>query len=400
MKILVLDANIGYLNPTRIFLPYIFKTLGSVSFFGPGFTGREELAAGLPAFIEKHGPFDIAIHTEQALPRRVWESAASRFDKDVFEFYFSGNVASFSSKELAHFWSEISAAFKLIPLNVLSLLLWDYQGTTDSDLDYIVGMFGLVLGLGHEHWDQAAINKNSRLFGYNATSNWSALLEKNRHKVHSMVHFIAPQEFCFDEHSCRPVEWSVLGVSYEARKAAKSSLEEASIDVESGRGLRHFFDAARYKIGYPAKMTKERLTKLNSSFLGALHNSKYSFTCGSSFRMPIRKFFEIPAAGAILVCDPCHGLEALGFVDGVNCIVAQPKELPDVDADLRQNPEKAKAIACRGQELILKAHTLDARSRQICDGLDLLIKGEFYGSYWEAGELKYKDSEGSQKVKG
>ena len=374
MKILVLDANIRYINPTRIFLPYVFKSLGSVSFFGPGFTGREELAAGLPAFIEKHGPFDIAIHTEQALPRRVWEDAASRFDKDVFEFYFSGNVASFSSKELAYFWSEIGAAFKLIPLNVLSLLLWDYQGTTDSDLEYIVGMFDLVFGLGREHWDQAAINENSRALGYDATSNWSTLLEKIPHKVHSLVHFIAPQEFCFEVQSSRCIEWSVLGVSYEARKAARSSLKGASIDVEDGRGLGHFFDAARYKIGYPAKMTKVRLAKLNTSFLDVLHNSKYSYTCGSLFKMPIRKFFEIPAAGAVLVCDPCQGLEALGFVDGINCIVAQPKELPDVDSFLRREPQKAEAIAHSGQALILKEHTLDARAKQIRECLNLLMK--------------------------
>ena len=116
--------------------------------------------------------------------------------------------------------------------------------------------------------------------------------------------------------------------------------------------------------------------------------------------MPIRKFFEIPAAGAVLVCDPCQGLEALGFVDGVNCIVAQPKELPDVDSFLRCEPQKAESIAQCGQELILKAHTLDARSNQIRDCLNLLMKGEFYGSYWETGELKYKDFEDRHKAKG
>jgi hypothetical protein len=392
MKVLVLDANVSYINPTRQYLPYLLKEVGSVVFYGPGYSSAEDLAAGISVFVQKNGPFDVAIHTEQALPQIIWQEAATRFGRDVFEFYFSGNLAGFTQQALESFWGEIAEVFKLVKLNVLSLLLWDYQGTTDQCLDYFCSGFDAILGLGSEQWDQDAIDRNPNALGYQATSNWSKLLSKHPEKIHSLIHFIAPQEFCFLNYSDRNIEWSVLGAGYTARKQAKFVLRGASVTVEDGRDLRHLIDAVRFKLGFPPKATGKKLARLNSTFMQTLHRSKASYTCGSSYHMPIRKFFEIPAAGAVLVCEPCYGLESLGFVSGENCIVAEPDELPCVVANLRKDPENAARIAGCGQELVLRKHSLHARARQVRECLRLLMEDKFQGSFWEHGELLYEST--------
>jgi hypothetical protein len=64
MKILVYDCNVRYLNPTRTHFPVFLSLLGDVCFFGPGYCSTDVLEAGIKIFVEKHGPFDVAISTE------------------------------------------------------------------------------------------------------------------------------------------------------------------------------------------------------------------------------------------------------------------------------------------------------------------------------------------------
>ena len=58
MKILALDANVTYMNPTRNLMPVLLAQLGDVRFYGPGYVSSSELKLGLKEFILKHGPFD------------------------------------------------------------------------------------------------------------------------------------------------------------------------------------------------------------------------------------------------------------------------------------------------------------------------------------------------------
>jgi hypothetical protein len=101
----------------------------------------------------------------------------------------------------------------------------------------------------------------------------------------------------------------------------------------------------------------------------------------------VRKFFEIPALGSVLVCMPCNGFEALGFENGVNAMVARPDQIPEVHAFLEAHPEEAQNIADAGRELIWEKHTVQARAAQLAASLDAILSGRFKGSYWEKGEF-------------
>lgn len=101
--------------------------------------------------------------------------------------------------------------------------------------------------------------------------------------------------------------------------------------------------------------------------------------------MPIRKFFEIPAAGAVLVCRPFHGFSALGFEDGVNCIVSEPERIADAHQRLTYDLDHAQQLATAGQKLVMERHSISARARDLSVIMKSIVEGNFAGSEWVGG---------------
>ena len=108
--------------------------------------------------------------------------------------------------------------------------------------------------------------------------------------------------------------------------------------------------------------------------------------------MPIRKFFEIPAAGTVLLAAPCEGFGRIGFVDGVNCVVATPDRLAEAIRDLGRDPERAQRIAAAGRRLIYDQHSLSARARQIRACFELILTGSYAGAEWVDGRFLVRTS--------
>jgi hypothetical protein len=131
---------------------------------------------------------------------------------------------------------------------------------------------------------------------------------------------------------------------------------------------------------------------LNNSFAARMAATRYSYTCGSGLQMPIRKFFEIPSVGCLLVCRPFKGFEAAGFIDGVNCIIAEPDHLTDLHFTLTAEPEHAESIARAGQALVLHRHSLDARAQDLRLILDAIATKRFEGSFWRDGQHQLRES--------
>ena len=68
---------------------------------------------------------------------------------------------------------------------------------------------------------------------------------------------------------------------------------------------------------------------------------------GEKILAPVRKFFEIPAAGAAMLCTPPVGFPGLGFRDGETHVEVEPEALPDIVADLRRGSAGALRLQCR-----------------------------------------------------
>jgi len=93
-------------------------------------------------------------------------------------------------------------------------------------------------------------------------------------------------------------------------------------------------------------------------------------TCGTIAKEVVRKHLEIPGCKACLVTEKTPALEAAGFVDMVNCVFANEKDVLDKLNFLFQNPDELETIIDQGYQLAHTRHTLKQRN-QIFDWFNL-----------------------------
>ncbi|KJL43818.1 MULTISPECIES: glycosyltransferase [Microbacterium] len=93
-------------------------------------------------------------------------------------------------------------------------------------------------------------------------------------------------------------------------------------------------------------------------------------TCGTIANELVRKHFEIPAAGAILLTERTEAVEAAGFVDMENCIFADTADVVEKVEQVLGDETLRERIARSGQELAHARHSIENRS-QIRDWYDL-----------------------------
>jgi hypothetical protein len=337
--------------------------------------------------VHEYGPFDITIHTEHAHPHSYWNETASRFNQSVDEFYSKSFAFKFKLSDLYIFWNDSKNFLNVSNYNVATFFQTDLQGVTDGLYQYVGENFDLLIGLGEEFCKDS--NLNEKPFNYKHTNNWSKLLLSK--KILSLPHFVGCAEFAYLGHGNRSYNWSILGVSYSDRKLARDILKRYNISCNDGRDMMHYIEAIRYKLGIERNENSTRIKKSNDKFRSILSLSKASYTCGSEISYPIRKFFEIPASGSLLVCNPCSGFEELGFISMENAIVASPKDLVAINHFIISNQSQTQSIAHKGQQLIFSKHTVMQRSKQLRMGLERVLKKTFHKSKWHKGELVFTD---------
>lgn len=86
-------------------------------------------------------------------------------------------------------------------------------------------------------------------------------------------------------------------------------------------------------------------------------------TCGTIADDLVRKHFEVPASGALLVTEQTAAVVAAGFVDMQNCVFAEPSDVVDKVEYLLSHPNELEAIAAAGQELAHSRHDIAHRDQ-------------------------------------
>jgi hypothetical protein len=96
-----------------------------------------------------------------------------------------------------------------------------------------------------------------------------------------------------------------------------------------------------------------------------------AFSEAEDMRVPVAKYVEVPASGALLIGARAHHLEEMGFRDGEDCILFEGREdfAAKVGAFLAR-PEDFVAVAARGLDLVRERHTTSARLRMLLALLD------------------------------
>lgn len=388
-RVLFLTFDVDYINPTRQLIKKAIAEGCDVVLFGPGHSTWEEVESGPFAFEERNGPFDIVVGDEFALipppksaaelPTRSFLNYACRFDRSLIwkgaEYYEF--LRQYQGKRVL---TLMQSDFYNFPAHMIDRI--------EQNGDYFM-LWGEELVLSRLEADTQSILPgllNEKVYG-RWTDRFLEFVRQNSNRILSTPAVVDLHEFCDTRLVARPSDWSVLGASYDARRVARANLDQNGIS-RNGK-LLHYLMAGSERTPINIFAHYWGIDFFNWAFRKALKRSRYSYTCGSIAKYCIRKFFEIPASGCVLVADPCQGFDELGFVNENTAIACDAKDIHDAHAWLKANPDRAQEIADRGRELTLNQHSVPARARQFDESFQRIHDGTFKGSYWKSGSLAF-----------
>jgi hypothetical protein len=380
-KILYLDLKIDYINPTRNLLADVFKQLGEVSFFGPGYVDQAVLAQGLTEFARQHGPFDFAVANEHTI------FAALRPGPAMARSYQRNYVRHFPLRDIGCAPAMYAEFLKLKTRKIVTLLESDFYNFSRAQLDIVKQAADYLLTFGEQFVRPVSelefLARES--FSRHAHDTWYDYLCSRRGTVLSVPAFLSTSEFDESSLAGRAYNWAIPGSQYWARREAKAALAGAGITSAGANLSRAVYIMERLKLRpYGRKFLQRKISALFNQSISA---ARYAYTCGSGLGYPVRKYFEIPAKGTVLVCLPCNGFEALGFADKENALKCLPQDIPAVNEFLENNPEKAQAIASAGREMVRQKHSVPVRAGQIKQALYAISQDRFNGSRWDKGNF-------------
>lgn len=116
---------------------------------------------------------------------------------------------------------------------------------------------------------------------------------------------------------------------------------------------------------HPGHLKQDRsMYIIDEDFAKEINRAKIFFTCGSIYKYPVMKYFEVPGCYSLLIAEENPDLAELGFKDGVNYVVADQTNFYNKGLYYLINEKKRKEIALAGYKFIHKNHTHRIRAQQ------------------------------------
>lgn len=381
-RVLFVDINAQFMNPTRNLLHATLIRSCRLECFGPGYVPEATLERGLRAFVDSTGPYDCIVTTSHFVFSDIYdEPIPARIFRKSYAFDFDDR--------LIRYIDRIGKSLILAGLPVVCMFLEnDFYNWSDTSIERLRGRASAIVGFGRQFFSRRTElpNLKKEIFYNKTNDNWASYAAERPEKIANIFHYVGENEFEFKLLDERRYNWSILGIRYYARGIAKEKLRQGGVQAYGETPARRWLSWLS-RLGLPTNANPLFMDLLNRDFRKRIANSKYSYTCGSGLDMPIRKFVEIPAAGAVLVCRPFNGFRETGFIDGVNCIVCEPEDVLDVHKTLEADVDHAQRIANAGQQLVAEQHSAGARSEQFRMVLAAVASGTFRGAHWRDGKF-------------
>jgi hypothetical protein len=388
LKVAYVDVNVRYLNRTRDELLNALRLAAEVTCVGPGFSSGDPVSQ-LQALISGPQQVDVVVTTPHVA---LANGFADRSSAHIAANYRRSFAYSFDDRLFGSLVALRSLLVAATLPRALFLLEADYYNFGTFEIDSFTSVADAIFGFGPECWAPKARMKHlaEESFASHANDNWADYLSEHGNTVFSFHHLVGDGEFCDIPLSKRKHSWSVLGAGYTARREAIAHLRSHQVTPVVTSPKRKIIGGLK-RVGLLQGESNWSLDLVQRDFFRKLCQSRYSYTCGSGLDMPIRKFFEIPAAGAVLVCRPFRGAQDLGFVSGKNYMEAEPQDLREVHRYLENNPDEAQQIASAGRELVRRLHSVSARSEQLHLSLAALMGHKGVGR-WKHGQFEIEET--------
>lgn len=386
VRVLYVDVKSTYLNPTQALVRQALARTTDVVEFGPGWVTSECLHRGLPAFMKQTGPYDVLV-TESLFPTyATW--ADPRGPRATYREWRRGRHLHFSYED-SILVPKIAADLAQVQLPKVALLLgfdvYNYSiervQALESGFQMLVGFpSNLVPPVGN------AGDANEDVFHAQANNIYRDFADRNASLLLPFPLFVADDEFSSVPWEQRHWDFSIPGQPYANRQTFRAEVRARRASVAPNRAP--WIAKAARLIGLSPYSNELFLGWYSSSFRSTLHQSRVSYTCGSSLGLPVRKFFEIPAAEALLAATPTDVTRALGFEDRVNFWgLSSPSDLEDLLVNLRESPASLAIIAKAGQALVRDHHSIGRRAADLHEALLRLLAGRWKGAVIEKGRV-------------
>ena len=383
MKILYAGVYNEYLNPTERNYLIMMKNLNA-TFYGPGFTNEDTLENGINHFIEANGGYDFIITTTFSFEDHFFEN----FEKSINE-HTRYRYTYFPKEQLKYIKTIKESILKLVNTKIIYIIGFDPYSIKKDFFNILKRENIYTILLGKQFISSNNAIQEKEKFSNEINDNYYNFINEYDHKIISFYHIIGENEFKYNVLVNRKYDISVMGVLYTKRKHALKELQRSELTLPS-RFYTYVYSLLN-KAGLKPFSSIITLYLYNIFFQYYLFNSKISYTSGSELKIPVRKFFEIPAHGTLLLAVPCNGFKCLGFKKDINYIEISPNDnLIEVVKNLLRNNKKIQNIADNGQDLIFKNHTTTARSQQLNMCLKAIMSNSYHGSYWENGKFKVR----------
>jgi len=386
MNILFIGVNQRYINATNYHYPAILNRIGNLTCYGPGFLSENDIQKGINYFLKSKVKPDIIVITAQC----VVNKDAFNFNKYLERYTYVFN----SAKVTPNFLLDIDGFCKEYKSRVICLITdIDPHVTPQYMIDHLITNGSYFIG-----WGKGFLNAQDDM---NSLLNEGYVQQKVQKgfqvglldsfatqfadRMINLGHFVADHEFYWSDLSSRKYDISVPGSSYTRRKNSIDLIKkDKNISIPKNRTK--YILKIMDRMGIKTYSNFYLVNLYNFLFQMELSNAKICITEGGGNNYPVRKFFEIPASGALLACWPSIGLKDLGYRHGENCIYLNSSDdIFGVVADVKNNMTKYQNIAALGRKQTMDHHSASARSNQLKESFEKILSNSFLGSYWENG---------------
>lgn len=410
MKILVVSINHEHANEMTINNLHGLLEVAQVDFFGPGYSTSDELEHGLKDYWSR-GKYDALI----------LDFAFAMLQLSYLDIYLAYHwhryfMSDYSIYESIRYADKIVEEAKEIDNPKLLRYYFDTISISESWLECVQELLdaGFILwGLGEEFTPQIVETEDTKAIGW--SNRYSNFIRKNKEKVISTPWAVVVyREFYAGSLEKRKYDITVPGnlssLHYPDREKIIEAVKETKYkiyDNYDNRTLAYRDDEKRIantlyyreedrildeKLKSPciyldSKIRREAIAFWRENYNVGLRSSKMGYADGGLSKQVVRKYFEIPARGTLLLCQDVPPLKNLGFNAWENMVPVTPDSLLDVCNYLFVNPDKMQDIATTGRRLVFEKHTAPIHAKHVIDAIETIKNGRFNGSYWFDGEF-------------
>ncbi len=383
-KVLYVDVYRHYHNPNNANFLKVLQKSSRLTKYGPGFTDKEVLDKGITNFIDNNKGFDFIVTEHMCI---MWDEKdpLKAFKNSTLEVDL-GICSAFLEDIKDYFVNNHNQKIKK-----LFFCNFDPYNISIKNIELLEKSKCYLITKDHKFWYQSNELENLIFEDFNdkVNDNWFKFisLPSTKKKVISYHTALDKNEFCSKRFIKRKYDISIPGVEYHSRKIASRELKLSNYAFKIGKkssGLR------RKIISRLMQITKSKtiLRYYQDSYSKGINDSKTCFTCGSALMYTIRKFYEIPARGSLLLCEPLEPLKHLGFENKDNCIFVS---LEDLDKKLYEiindKSNIFQKVADNGREMMFSLHSIETRAHQLYKMMLSIDQERFNGSEFLAGHL-------------